>query len=95
MKELKDRTLEVAICIEAIIILVLITIVVYFLTKNPYDVDNNKKVDLADVSRVYNYYVGTDYNKYDLNNDNVVDITDVLESNDFTQEIVDYILNEN
>lgn len=99
MKELKNRTLEVAICIEEIIILVLISIVVYYITQSiysPYDVNKDGKVNLGDVSETYNYYKnGTEYNEFDLNFDGQVDITDVLISVDNTNAIRDYILNEN
>lgn len=95
MKELKDRTLEVAICIEGVIILVLICIVVYYITKNPYDVNKDGEVNLGDVSETYNYYInGTAYNEFDLNYDGQVDVTDVLISVDNTNAIVRYI-NEN
>lgn len=96
MKELKDRTLEVAICIEAVIILVLICLVLHLMLQNPYDVNKDGQVNLGDVSETYNYYInGTAYNEFDLNYDGQVDITDVLISVDNTNAIRDYILNEN
>lgn len=95
MKELKDRTLEVAICIEAVIILVLICLVLHFMLQNPYDVNKDGQVNLGDVSETYNYYInGTEYNEFDLNYDGQVDVTDVLISVDNTNAIVRYI-NEN
>lgn len=95
MKELKDRTLEVAICIEAVIILVLICLVLHLMLQNPYDVNKDGQVNLGDVSETYNYYInGTEYNEFDLNYDGQVDVTDVLISVDNTNAIVRYI-NEN
>ena len=95
MKELKDRTLEVAICIEAVIILVLICLVLHLMLQNPYDVNKDGQVNLGDVSETYNYYInGTAYNEFDLNYDGQVDVTDVLISVDNTNAIVRYI-NEN
>lgn len=97
--ELKDRILEIALCIKAFFILVLIAVVVYFISgeaKPDYDVNKDGKVDLGDVSMVYNYYKnnGVEYNVYDLNEDGEVDITDLLISVDKTNEIRDYILND-
>ena len=95
MKELKDRTLEVAICIEGFIILVLICIVLHLMLQNPYDVNKDGEVNLGDVSETYNYYInGTEYNEFDLNLDGQVDVTDVLISVDNTNTIARYI-NEN
>ena len=95
MKELKDRTLEVAICIEAVIILVLICLVLHLMLQCPYDVNKDGQVNLGDVSETYNYYInGNEYNEFDLNYDGQVDITDVLISVDNTNAIVRYI-NEN
>ena len=45
MKELKDRTLEVAICIEAVIILVLICLVLHLMLQCPYDVNKDLPID--------------------------------------------------
>lgn len=97
--ELKDRILEIALCIEAFIILVLIAVVIYFIggkATPDYDVNKDGKVDLGDVSMVYNYYKnnGVEYNVYDLNEDGEVDITDLLISVDKANEIRDYILND-
>lgn len=48
---MKDRILEVAICIESVIILVLITIVIHFIT-NSVSLDLNKDgiVDISDLA---------------------------------------------
>ena len=88
MKELKDRTLEVAICIEAVIILVLICLVLHLMLQCPYDVNKDGQVNLGDVSETYNYYInGNEYNEFDLNYDGHISV-------DNTNAIVRYI-NEN
>ena len=47
---MKDRILEVAICIESVIILILITIVIHFIT-NSVSLDLNKdgEIDVTDL----------------------------------------------
>jgi hypothetical protein len=50
MEKLKDRTLEVAICIESVIILILITLVVHFITTSvSLDLNKDGQIDVTDL----------------------------------------------
>jgi hypothetical protein len=50
MEKLKDRILEVAICIESVIILILITLVVHFITTSvSLDLNKDGQIDVTDL----------------------------------------------
>lgn len=62
VEERTFRMLEVSFCLMAMIILVLLCIVVYFINLrfNPYDVNRDGRVDYTDVEELRNLLEGVD-----------------------------------
>lgn len=87
MKREEEKTFrfyEVSFYILAVCIIVLLSIVVYFIGQKP-------KICIEyieDTKQVLN-------NDYDMNNDDKIDIYDLLEESDKINNMKEYILNEN
>lgn len=87
MKKVEEKTFrfyEVSFYILAVSIIVLLSIVVYFVGQKPKMCIEY----IGDTKHLLN-------NDYDMNNDGKIDIYDLLEESDKLNDMKEYILNEN
>lgn len=87
MKKVEEKTFrffEVSFCVLAISIIVLLSIVVYFVGQKPKMCIEYIDLDKQALS-----------NTYDVNNDGKVSMTDVMIKYKEAKEIYDYYINEN